>query len=120
MSLNSSQAERQILAVLAHVPAGKVVSYGQLADLAGLPRRARLAGRVLRTADTRHLPWHRVVAASGQLSLVKGSAPWLEQRQRLLSEGVRFKGNPLSGNTVIMAQYQWQPDLAQLLILLDY
>ena len=38
----------RIEAILALIPAGRVVSYGQVADLAGLPGRARLVGKVLR------------------------------------------------------------------------
>ncbi|KPA98464.1 putative methylated DNA-protein cysteine methyltransferase, partial [Pseudomonas asplenii] len=45
---------------LDQVPEGKVVTYGQLAELAGLGRAARWVGRTLSQlpADTR-LPWHR-------------------------------------------------------------
>ncbi|MGB5853946.1 MAG: MGMT family protein [Oceanisphaera sp.] len=111
--------QRQILKLLALVPYGCVVSYGQLADLAGLPGRARLVGRTLRTHNTEHLPWHRVIGAGGRLSLPKGSPAWREQKQRLLSEGVTFKGNAVSGNYVAMAQHQWQPDLAAMLMLFE-
>lgn len=115
----TTPAQQQILTLLALVPYGQVVSYGQLADLAGLPGRARLVGSTLRTQNTEHLPWHRVVAADGRLGLPKGSPGWLEQRQRLLAEGIFFKGNPLGGNKVAMAQYQWQPDLAAMLMLFE-
>ncbi|WMC11986.1 MGMT family protein [Oceanimonas pelagia] len=106
-------AERAILQLLALVPAGQVVSYGQLADLAGLPGRSRLAGRVLRNADTRDLPWHRVVAADGRISLPAGSSAAQEQRARLLAEGVTF-----TGARVNMQKHRWQPDLAAMLMLL--
>ncbi|MGP6270058.1 MGMT family protein, partial [Pseudomonas paraeruginosa] len=57
----SAQARREALyLVLAQVPPGRVVSYGQLAEMAGLGRAARWVGRTLGQlpADTR-LPWHR-------------------------------------------------------------
>ena len=116
---------QQILKLLALVPAGKVVSYGQLADLAGLPGRARLVGHTLRHLDTRHqdthpLPWHRVVASDGRISFPKGSPGWLEQRQRLLAEGITFKGKAISGQCVDMKQFQWQPDLAEMLMWFDF
>lgn len=104
-----------VLTILALVPSGKVVSYGQLADLAGLPGKARWVGQVLRHQDTRQLPWHRVVASDGRLSLAKGSSAWQEQRQRLQAEGVL-----LQGERVPMARYRWQPDLAALLMLMEY
>jgi methylated-DNA-protein-cysteine methyltransferase-like protein len=69
---------------LAQVPEGKVVSYGQLAELAGLGRAARWVGRTLSQlpGDTR-LPWHRVLGAGGRISLPAGSVSGDEQRARL-------------------------------------
>ncbi|WP_243454087.1 MGMT family protein [Oceanisphaera pacifica] len=109
----------KILHLVSLVPYGCVVSYGQLADLAGLPGRARLVGRTLRVHNTEQLPWHRVVAANGRLSLPKGSPALNEQRQRLISEGVTFKGNAITGACVAMTKHQWQPDLGAILMLFD-
>ncbi|WP_232818170.1 MGMT family protein [Zobellella maritima] len=105
----------RVLQLLPLIPRGLVVSYGQLADLAGLPGRARLVGRILKTEDTGNLPWHRVVSAAGRLSLPEGSEGWHEQRQRLLAEGVLIKGNRLD-----MRKYQWQPDLMAMLMLMEH
>jgi len=56
------------------IPKGKVASYGQIADLAGLPGRARLVGKALGLATRElKLPWHRVLRSSGQLAFEKGS-----------------------------------------------
>lgn len=106
---------QRVLQLLALIPRGQVVSYGQLADLAGLPGRARLVGRILRIEDTGNLPWHRVVSAAGRLSLPEGSDGWHEQRQRLLAEGVLVKGSRLD-----LRKYQWQPDLLAMLMLMDH
>lgn len=83
--------ERRILDAVRAVPRGRVASYGEIAERAGLPRRARLVGRVLAQlpAGTR-VPWHRVVNAQGRISLPAGSSAAREQRQRLLAEGVRI------------------------------
>ena len=67
-------------------PTGRVVSYGQVADLAGLPGRARLVGKVLRETD-KVLPWHRVLGAAGTISLPKGSAGFDKQAGLLQEEG---------------------------------
>lgn len=114
-NIKQPDSGHKVLTLLALVPPGRVVSYGQLADLAGLPARARLVGRILRTEDTSMLPWHRVVAASGRISLPTGSDGWHEQRQRLQAEGILLKGDRVS-----MAQYRWQPDLAAILMLMDH
>ncbi|ART83577.1 cysteine methyltransferase [Oceanisphaera profunda] len=120
MSAAQTASQTKILKLLALVPQGYVVSYGQLADLAGLPGRARLVGHTLRNLDVAALPWHRVVGADGRISLPKGSPAWLEQRQRLLAEGITFKGHAISGNCVNMREFQWQPDLAAMLMLFDF
>ena len=84
--------EERIWQVVAEIPFGNVASYGQVAELAGLPRGARRVGRCLSRlpAGTR-LPWHRVVNASGRISL-PGSAGQ-RQRELLLDEGVAFDGD---------------------------
>lgn len=78
---------------VAELPAGRVASYGDIAALANLPGRARLVGKALREApDDKDLPWHRVLRSNGELAFPVDSAPWQEQRTRLLAEGVLFKG----------------------------
>ena len=90
----------RIEAILALIPAGRVVSYGQVADLAGLPGRARLVGKVLRETD-KTLPWHRVVNRHGAISL---TGPDLQrQRQALLSEGVQVSGS----GQIDLQKYRW-------------
>jgi len=105
-TLASPEARRTALySVLGQVPEGKVVSYGDLAELAGLGRAARWVGRTLGQlpADTR-LPWHRVVGAGGRLSLPAGTPSGDEQRARLRAEGVE-----VSNNRVGIARHGWRP-----------
>lgn len=105
MPRESDRDERRarILAAVDSIPPGRVATYGQIAREAGLPRRARLVGRVLATlpAGTR-LPWHRVVNAQGRISLRPG-APL--QRRRLASEGVRFT----AAGRIDLARFTWTP-----------
>jgi len=92
--------------VLAQVPEGKVVTYGQLAELAGLGRAARWVGRTLsQLPDGSRLPWHRVIAAGGRLSLACGTVGGDEQRARLRSEGVL-----IMKNRVDMGCHGWRPE----------
>lgn len=80
--------------VIAQIPPGKVLSYGQVAAMAGLGRAARWVGRVLsQLPDDTGLPWHRVIAAGGRLSLSAGSAAGHEQRARLRAEGLTIIGD---------------------------
>ncbi|MWV16560.1 DNA base-flipping protein YbaZ [Pseudomonas sp. L-22-4S-12] len=91
--------------LLSQIPEGKVVSYGELAALAGLGRAARWVGRTLSQlpADTR-LPWHRVLGAGGRLSLPAGSPSGDEQRARLREEGLTIRNN-----RVDMRRHGWRP-----------
>lgn len=92
-----------MLAVVRRIPAGRVASYGQVAALAGYPRRARLAGRALQGADD-GVPWHRVLNAAGRSSLPADSAAGRRQRERLQAEGVEFRGG-----RVDLRRFGWQP-----------
>ena len=65
----SNELAQMILAVVSQIPKGKVASYGQIAKLAGLPKHARLVGRVLgQIEDRTAIPWHRVINSQGKMS----------------------------------------------------
>ena len=85
--------QERIWLVVAAIPKGSVATYGQVADLAGMPRHARLVGRTLSELprDTK-LPWHRVINASLRISLRADSDGHNLQRRRLEAEGVEFVG----------------------------
>lgn len=105
------QRLERIWSTVADIPAGKVASYGQVADIAGIPRGARHVGYALRHApDDRKLPWHRVVQAGGGIAFERGSAPFKKQVARLKREGV----SPVNGK-VDMGRHRWAPDLDELL-----
>jgi methylated-DNA-protein-cysteine methyltransferase-like protein len=71
------------------IPRGEVATYGGVARLAGLPGRARLVGRVLKTAPAKlKLPWHRVLGAGERIVFPSGSREHAEQARRLRAEGV--------------------------------
>ena len=84
--MNVDDVER-VRGVVAAIPAGSVLAYGQVAARAGLPGRARLVGRIL-AEDGDDLPWHRVLRADGT------PTPHLatEQLSRLRDEGVLAEG----------------------------
>ena len=102
-----SNGHAEIRAVIRAIPTGRVASYGEIAARAGLPRRARLVGRVLREADESIvLPWHRVVRSNGSIAFAAGSPGYIEQRRRLVGEGIEF-----SGTRVDLRRFGWQRDL---------
>ena len=99
-----------ILAAVRKIPRGRVSTYGDVADVAGLPRRARLVGTVLRQSPpSRNLPWFRVINASGRISFPVGSDANKTQRSKLEAEGVVF----ISGR-IDLKKYGWPQREAQL------
>jgi methylated-DNA-protein-cysteine methyltransferase related protein len=83
-----------IYAAIRRVPRGKVCSYGGVAQLANLPRRARLVGTALKNSPrSLRLPWYRIVTASGRSAFPVGSEPYRKQRSLLENEGVQFQSN---------------------------
>ena len=90
----SISAETRIRAAILQIPRGKVSTYGAIAKAAGLPGHARQVARVL--CGAYGLPWQRVLGSGGEIKLRGDSA--LEQRFRLESEGVRFRGRRVDMN----------------------
>ncbi len=94
----------RIYAVVMAIPSGRVATYGQVAEVAGLPGRARLVGRALRELpDDSAVPWHRVVGAGGRISPRGDGASAWEQGQLLAEEGVVVAAN----GRIPLAQFGW-------------
>jgi len=98
-------AAAAIYAVIRRIPKGWVATYGQVAAMAGLPRRARLVGRILQQLDpASDIPWHRVVNARGEVSftLSRNGNDTLQQRL-LKKEGIKFDAN----NRFNLERFRW-------------
>ena len=93
----------RVVAIIKGIPAGKVMTYGQIATLAGSPRAARQVVRVLHTLSKKYkLPWHRVINIKGEISILDFESRDM-QKMFLESEGVKFT----SHNTVNLNEYQY-------------
>lgn len=79
-----SERRQRIVAVIRALGPGEVVTYGDIAEVAGYPRQSRLVGHILATGD-QELPWWRVVNSAGRL--VSGHER--EQAALLRAEGIR-------------------------------
>ena len=74
------------------IPRGHVLTYGEVARLAGMSRWARRVSRAMRRAPkSMNLPWHRVVNAQGRISFPEDSTGYRRQLEKLEAEGVEFK-----------------------------
>lgn len=98
---------RRIYAVVRTIPRGRVATYGQVAELAGIPRAPRVVGYAMRACGGR-VPWQRVVGRRsrtlGQVT-IKDPVGAAEQRRRLEREGVRFTDT----DGISLARYGWLP-----------
>ena len=96
-----------IYRVVRAIPRGKVATYGQIAELAGIHAGHRIAARAMRTCPD-HLPWQRVVgkkdARRAQINIDDPEHAAL-QRELLEQEGVRFNAQGF----IVLAHSGWLP-----------
>jgi len=103
---DDSGSYSRIYAVVRRIPRGRVATYGQVAELAGLGGHARQVGYALHALPTgTAVPWHRVLNARGGLSLRREPGAELAQRLLLEREGIRFDVR----GRVNLAKVRWQP-----------
>ncbi len=82
---------KSVWQVVLGIPRGHVLTYGEVARLAGMSRAARRVSQAMRRAPRdMNLPWHRVVNAQGKISFPQDSSGYREQKNRLQNEGVVF------------------------------
>jgi alkylated DNA nucleotide flippase Atl1 len=101
-SVTPQEYVEEVLSLVERIPEGRVMSYGAIAD-ALAEKSGRNSARLVGNIMARHggaVPWHRVVNSAGR------TPPGHEQeaRQRLLSEGVPFKGDHVD-----LSRASWSP-----------
>ncbi|MEM1181430.1 MAG: MGMT family protein [Acidobacteriota bacterium] len=101
----TSDSYSRIYDVVRRIPEGRVATYGQVAELAGLPNHARQVGYALHALRDDEVPWQRVINAKGEVS--PRSEPGREGLQRVIleSEGVVFTAS----GRVDLKRYRWRP-----------
>lgn len=99
------ERQQKILQTIAAIPPGQLCTYGKIAEIAGLPRYARLVGRTLKNLPAgSKIPWHRVINSQGRIAFPEGSDAYHQQVQRLETEGVI-----LTGGKYNLRHYLWTP-----------
>lgn len=96
----------RIYAVVRQIPVGKVATYGQVAELAGLIGKPRVVGYALyKVAPEDEIPWQRVINAKGEIS-TSAFRDGSDDLQRVIleEEGIEFEGNKID-----LAKYRWHP-----------
>lgn len=90
----------RVIRTIQGIPAGHVMTYGQVAAAAGNRRAARQVVRILHSMSAKHeLPWHRIINAKGEISFTAG-----DQHALLEAEGILF----INGK-VDLSIYRWFP-----------
>jgi len=99
-----------IWSVVRKVPRGRVATYGQIAEIAGLEGHARQVGYALHNLpEKNNVPWHRVVNAKGEISARTGGDSHELQRLLLEAEGVEFDAK----GRIELERYLWQRGVAK-------
>jgi methylated-DNA-protein-cysteine methyltransferase related protein len=104
MSSQRSNFAQCVNQLVANIPSGRAMTYGQIAALCGSPRSARIVGGIAHHGDP-DLPWHRVVSKKGGLaSGYPGGRK--AHKEHLQSEGVYVS----EGYKIDIEQHIWWPD----------
>ncbi len=92
----------KIYAIVKKIPQGRVATYGQIAELVGIPREARRVGYALSAlGEDSNVPWQRVINAKGEIS----ERPFAERQRMLLEqEGIVFG----DAARIDLTRFQWR------------
>lgn len=99
-----NQFSQDVYAMVARIPKGRVMTYGQIAALCGSPRSARIVGQVAHWGPL-DLPWQRVVNKQGGLAAGYTTGGREAHRRDLESEGIQVNDN----DTVDVDRLLWWP-----------
>jgi methylated-DNA-protein-cysteine methyltransferase-like protein len=91
MSRFQDKFDHRVWQVVASIPSGRVMGYGEVAKAAGFPRYSRMVSSALGRSPE-PLPWYRVVRSNRTLAFEADSSSYREQAQLLKQEGIRFDG----------------------------
>ena len=103
--VNSPGYRARVFEIVRRIPAGRVMTYGQIAGLLGEGYTARTVGFVMHSADDT-VPWQRVINAQGACSTTRVVLPPDLQQRLLEAEGVRFDAR----GRCDLARYRWTPE----------
>lgn len=104
--VNEQKYRQRVYETVSQIPAGRVMTYGQIAVVLGAGYTPRTVGFVMHAADTQNVPWQRVINSQGACSTGRMTVPINLQQQILESEGVKFNEKGRCDLKI----YQWSPE----------
>jgi methylated-DNA-protein-cysteine methyltransferase-like protein len=106
--MNEPGYNERVFEIVRRIPAGHVMTYGQLAEILGEGYTARTVGFAMNKADE-SVPWHRVINAQGACSTGRVLLPVNKQQRMLEAEGVKFNARERCD----LGRYRWTPEEAR-------
>ena len=104
--VNDQKYRERVYEIVKEIPSGKVMTYGQIAEILGAGYTPRTVGFVMHGADTDNVPWQRVINSKGACSTGKMTMPVNLQQKMLEDEGVIFNEKGCCDLT----KYLWSPE----------
>jgi methylated-DNA-protein-cysteine methyltransferase-like protein len=104
--INESKYRERVYEIVREIPVGRVMTYGQIAEILGEGYTPRTVGYVMHAAETEKIPWQRVINSQGACSTGKMTLPVNLQQKILEDEGVKFNEKGRCDLKI----YLWSPD----------
>lgn len=106
MNVDDKSYRERVYELVKLIPSGRVMTYGQIANILGEGYTPRTVGFVMHGADTENVPWQRVINSQGKCSTGKMTIPVNLQQSMLEQEGVVFDGK----GRCDLSKYLWHPE----------
>jgi methylated-DNA-protein-cysteine methyltransferase-like protein len=106
LNVDEQSYRERVYEIVRQIPMGKVMTYGQIADILGEGYTARTVGYVMHAASTQDVPWQRVINSQGGCSTDKITMQLKLQQRLLEEEGVVFNAKDRCDLKV----YRWFPE----------
>jgi methylated-DNA-protein-cysteine methyltransferase-like protein len=106
MNVDDKTFREGVYTLVRQIPAGRVMTYGQIALILGDGYTARTVGYVMHGADTENVPWQRVINSQGKCSTGRLTIPVNLQQELLEVEGVVFNEK----GKCDLLKFQWFPE----------
>ncbi|MDQ3818916.1 MAG: MGMT family protein [Acidobacteriota bacterium] len=102
----SAGYRERVFEIVRRIPKGRVMTYGQIADILGEGYTPRTVGFVMHSADEETTPWQRVINSQGGCSTTRVILPPDKQQRMLEAEGVVFDAR----GRCDLGRYRWTPE----------
>jgi methylated-DNA-protein-cysteine methyltransferase-like protein len=96
----------RVYEIVERIPAGRVMTYGQIAEILGEGYTPRTVGFVMHAADEEKTPWQRVINSQGACSTGRVILPPDKQQRMLEAEGIVFDAR----GRCDLKRYRWTPE----------